>query len=267
MRRGLLSDVHGVLYTHPRAIPGSAEGLRRLQAAGYPHVFLTNSTQHSKGSILATLHELGFDIPPDRFMTAAEAAGDVLAAHGYRKVGWLCVPELTEDIPGVEPVMPGDGAPEHVDAVLVGDIGRGFTYDVLTRAFRWVHAGAPLVALARNRYFQGPDGRLVLDSGPFVRLLEEAGDTESLVVGKPSREFFHAGLRRLGMDPDEVTMVGDDLHGDVHPAMDLGMRGFLARTGKFREERYRRETRPADHVVADFAEAVDLLLAERAKKD
>jgi HAD superfamily hydrolase (TIGR01458 family) len=236
--------------------------VRRLQTEAYPHVFLTNSTQRSKGWILATLARLGFEVPADRFVTAAEAAGDVLAERGYHRVGWLCVPELAEDIPQVEPVLPGSAA--GVDAVLVGDLGEGFTYEVLTHAFRWLHDGAPLVALARNRYYQGGDGRLVLDSGPFVRLLEEAGETESLVVGKPSPEFFRAGLRRLGLDPAEVTMVGDDLHGDLHPAMDLGMRGIQTRTGKYREDRYARAVRPADRVVANLAEAVDLLLRERA---
>jgi HAD superfamily hydrolase (TIGR01458 family) len=266
MTRGLLSDVHGVLYIHPRALEGSVAAVRRLRDAGYPHVFLTNSTQYAKASILATLHELGFEVPPERFMTAAEAAGDLLAEWGFARVGWLCVPELAEDIPGVEPIPPDASAPDRVDAVLVGDLGAGFTYEVLTQAFRWLHEGAPLVALARNRYYQGPDGRLVLDCGPFVRLLEEAGDTTALVAGKPSLEFFRAGLRRLGLAAADVAMVGDDLHGDLHPAMDLGMRALQVRTGKFREDRYARESRPADHLVRDLAEAVNLLLDEQGRK-
>jgi len=257
MIEGLLSDVHGVLYTYPHAIAGSVEAVRRLEAADFPHLFLTNSTQHSKSWVLGTLRDLGFSIPASRMMTAAEAAGDVLLAKGYRRIGWLCVQEIAEDIPEVEAVPPtGD---ERVDAVLVGDMGDGFTYDVLNRAFRWLHDGAALIALARNRYYQGPDG-LVLDSGPYVRLLEDAAETRALIIGKPSPDFFRAGLRRLGLPPERAAMVGDDLDGDILPAMALGMRGILAMTGKFRRERYRAAAAGADELVPDLAALVETLL-------
>ncbi len=261
MIKGLLSDVHGVLYTHPNAIDGSVEAVRRLRRAGFPHLFLTNSTLYPRSRILRTLRELGFEIDDDRFLTAAQMAGDLLAERGCRRVGWLCVPELAEDLPGVEPVLPQAPAGEPVDAVLVGDLGDGFTPDTLTRAFHWLHDGAVLVALALNRYYQGPDG-LVLDCGPFVKLLEYAGETEALVVGKPSLDFFRAGVRRLGLSPGEVAMVGDDLWGDVVPAMDAGLTGIQVRTGKYREERYAASPRQADRVVADLAEAVDRILGQ-----
>jgi HAD superfamily hydrolase (TIGR01458 family) len=259
MIRGLLSDVHGVLYTYPHAIPGSVEAVRRLRRAGFPHLFLTNSTLYPRSWILGTLRDLGFEIDDDEFLTAAQVAGDLLAARGYRRVGWLCVPDLAEDLPDLVPVLPEASADGHVDAVLVGDLGDGFTPAVLTRAFHWLHDGAALVALALNRYYQGPDG-LVLDCGPFVKLLEYAAETEALVVGKPSLEFFRAGVRRLGLSPGEVAMVGDDLLGDVLPAMDAGLTGIQARTGKYREDRYAASERKADRVVADLAEAVELVL-------
>ncbi len=261
MIQGLLSDVHGVLYTHPSAIAGSVDAVRRLRRAGFPHLFLTNSTLFSRSAILATLKDLGFEIDDDRFLTAAQVAGDLLRERGYRRIGWLCVPELAGDLPEAEPVFPWTAAPGPVDAVLVGDLGRRFSYDVLTRAFRWLHRGAALVALAGNRYYQGPDG-LVLDSGPFVKLLEEAAEVRAVMVGKPSPAFFRAGLRRLGVEPGEAVMVGDDLDGDVLPAMGIGMEGWLARTGKFRAGRYEASELKATRVVDDLAHAVRILLGE-----
>jgi len=257
--RALLSDVHGVLYIHPDPVPGSVAAVDRLERAGIPHLFLTNSTQRDKAWILRSLREGGFRIPPERLLTAAESAGAHLAERGLSRVGWLCAESLRSDIPQVTPVFPGPGPPERVDAVLVGDLEENFTFETLNRGFRWLMEGAELVALARTRYYRAADG-LRLDCGPYVALLEEAAGVRAQVVGKPSPAFFRAALARLGAEPSAAAMVGDDLHGDVLPAMDLGLLGILVRTGKFRADHYREESRKADRLVADLAEAVELLL-------
>ena len=260
MIEGLLSDVHGVLYVYPRAIPGSVDAVNRLGKAGFPHLFLTNSSQHPKSWILQSLDEAGFKIDPAHVLTAVEAAGEYLRAGGLRRIGWLCVPDLTEDLGDLEVVSPLGAGKDRVDAVLVGDMGTGFTYEVLNQAFRWLHDGARLIAIARNRAYESQEG-LVLDSGPFVTLLEEAAEVEAFVAGKPSESFFRTALGHLGLSPSSVAMVGDDLEADVLPAMKLGMEGILVRTGKFREHRYRVASAEADRLADDLAEVVTSLLA------
>jgi ribonucleotide monophosphatase NagD (HAD superfamily) len=79
------------------------------------------------------------------------------------------------------------------------------------------------------------------------------------VVGKPSVEFFRTGLRRLGLRAEEVAMVGDDLAGDVIPAMEAGLRGVLVRTGKYRDRDAAAAAR-ANLVAGDLAEVVDRCL-------
>ena len=252
---GVLSDVHGVLYVHPDPIPGSADAVARLRASGLPFRFLTNSTQFPKRHILATLADCGIELDPHELLTSPEAAGAALREAGHRRVGWLATPALAEDLPDAEPVFPGDAGGDRVDAVLVGDLGDDFTYATLNRAFRWIHDGAALVALARNRYYQTAAG-LVLDSGPFVRLLEEATGVEATVTGKPAPGFFHAGLAALGTEAGDTVMIGDDLEFDVLPAMDLGLTGILVRTGKYREEVFARAPRRPDRVASDLGEAL-----------
>ena len=55
-------------------------------------------------------------------------------------------------------------------------------------------------------------------------------------VGKPAPEGFLSAAGRLGVDPDEMHMVGDDLNNDVLAAQVVGMTGVLVRTGKFRQD-------------------------------
>src|SRR3546814_1002729 len=60
-----------------------------------------------------------------------------------------------------------------------------FPYTTLFRS------GAPLYALAANRYFEDDDG-LSLDAGGFVAALEYASGIKAELFGKPAPGFFQA---------------------------------------------------------------------------
>ena len=120
----------------------------------------------------------------------------------------LVAEDLREDLAELE-----EGGGE-VDAVVMGDLGEGFTYEVLNEAFRKVRAGAELIALQKNRYWETAEG-LSLDAGPFVAAVEYAADREAVVVGKPSEAFFELALSDLGVKPAAAAMVGDDVEADV----------------------------------------------------
>ena len=56
----------------------------------------------------------------------------------------------------------------------------------------------------------------------------------TVIVGKPSQEFFAAAL--ADMELEQAVMVGDDVEADVGGAMAAGLAGVLVRTGKFRQD-------------------------------
>jgi HAD superfamily hydrolase (TIGR01458 family) len=122
---------------------------------------------------------------------------------------------------------------ETPNAVVVGDAADRFTYGRLNAAFRLLLVGAPLLAIASNRYFKDFDG-LSLDAGPFIAALEYAAQVEANVFGKPAPAFFDAVLADLGAAPDETVMIGDDVEADVNGALAVGLQAILVRTGKYR---------------------------------
>src|SRR3546814_5202652 len=123
-----------------------------------------------------------------------------------------------------------------------------FPYTTLFRS------GAPLYALAANRYFEDDDG-LSLDAGGFVAALEYASGIKAELFGKPAPGFFQAALDGLQCRAEEAVMVGDDVEADVHGALALRMGGMLLRTGKFRVEDPARLA-SGGVVVADIGAAV-----------
>jgi len=246
--RDVLLDIGGVLYVGDQPIDGAHEALQRLRAAAPDLRFITNTTSSPKRGVLGKLARMGFAIAPEELFTPAAAARDWLAARGLTP--WLLVAEpLLEDFPD------HGGAP---DAVVIGDAGPGFTYDALNQAFRLIMDGAPLIALAKNRYFMQPDG-LTLDAGAFVAALEYAAGVEATVLGKPAPDFFAAALASIGCPADQAVMIGDDWESDVNGAMEAGICGILVKTGKY-SVGDEVKLKPGALVAPDIAGAVELIV-------
>lgn len=252
MIRGVVLDISGVLHEGDHAVPGAVEALRKLERAGLPVRYLTNSTRNPKRKVVAKLAAMGFPVTPAEVLTPAEAACDWLRREGYAP-HLLAHPDLEEDFAD----LPGGDR----TAVVVGDAGPSFTYERMNAAFRELARGAPFLALAANRVFRDADGELLLDAGAFVRALEYSNGTEARLFGKPAPAFFHAAAQGMNCDPGEVVMIGDDAESDVAGALKAGLgAAFLVRTGKYRSGDEARFAPRPTAVVADVAEAVEVVL-------
>lgn len=248
--RGVLLDIAGVMYEGSAAIPGAHAALAALRQAGLPLRCVTNTSRQPKRMLRETLCELGFDIPEAEIFTATQALVAHLRAHGLRPL-LLVHPALDEEFAGLRQ---GD-----FSAVVVGDAAERFTYERLNAAFRLILDGAPLLAIAANRYFRDGDA-MSLDAGPFVMALEYAARTRALLFGKPAPEFFHAVLADLNLVPEEAVMIGDDVEADVNGALAVGLPAILVRTGKYRQGDENRMT-AGGLCLKDLSEAADSLLA------
>ena len=118
---------------------------------------------------------------------------------------------------------------------LLGDLGEGWDFPTLNRAFRLLMQSPPpaLIALGMTRYWRAPDG-LRLDVGAFVSALEFASGVTPVVLGKPAAAFYETALGLLGCRAGEAVMIGDDIRGDIGGALAAGLDAVLVRTGKFR---------------------------------
>jgi ribonucleotide monophosphatase NagD (HAD superfamily) len=132
----------------------------------------------------------------------------------------------------------------------------------LQEAFGFLLDGAELVALSRDRYWL-KGNRLVLDAGPFVAALEYASSRTAKVTGKPTKQFYDAAVKSLGLPPEtspgDIAMIGDDVWSDVRGAQEAGYQGWLVRTGKFRGEQLSESGVVPDRVLASVAEMVEVL--------
>jgi HAD superfamily hydrolase (TIGR01458 family) len=225
---GVVLDMEGVLHVDWRPLPGAAEAVKRLRAAGLELAILTNTTGRARDDIAGRLAGMGIDFPPDRIVTAASAAAEHLrSAHPGAAVHALVEEGAVADLAGLRLV----DDPATADVILLGGPDEGWTYARLNAVFRRLLDGAPLVAMQRNRWWPTASGPS-LDAGMFVRGLEYSANVDATVVGKPSPDIYRRACALLEREPEACMMVGDDLESDLPPAAGIGMRTCLVRTGK-----------------------------------
>lgn len=227
---GLLVDVDGVLTVSWEPLPGAPEAFAALRARRVPIRLATNTTTMTRADVAAILHDAGVQVEPDHILTAPTATAAYLRRqHPGARCLLLNEGDLADDLDGVNLVEDGT-----VDVVVVGGAGPAFAYEPVNRAFLALLEGAALVAMHRNLSWRTKNG-MRLDSGAYLAGLSAATGVAPTVVGKPSPEFFAAGLEALGLPAAEVAMIGDDVHNDVLAAQAVGMTGVLVCTGKYGE--------------------------------
>lgn len=250
-----LIDLDGVLYTGATPIPGGAETLTLLDQLGYRVVFLSNTTQRSRGSVQAKLQSMGITVDRSSIFTPPVAAVAMIEEQGGGRCRLFTTGDVHHDFvsPAIEIASSG-----RVDYVVIGDAGDRWTTALLTDAFRCVQDGARLLALEKDRYWMGSDG-ICLSAGPFVAAIEYATSTTATVLGKPSFQYFHRALQTLGVSPERAAMIGDDITTDIGGGQQAGLKGILVRTGKYSEEAVQRSGIIPDLLIDSLASLQTML--------
>jgi len=237
---GVLFDIDGVLVTSWKPIPGAAEAARVLADHQIACAYLTNTTTRTRAQIADALADAGIAVSADEVITSAVLTADFVRS---RYPGARCFlvnsGEISEDMAGIDIVnsteFTGPEAPETPDVVLLGGAGPEYSHLTLSWVYDWMAQGVPVVAMHRSTSWTTTDG-LRIDTGLYLIGMEEASGRKVTAVGKPAPAGFLAAAARLGIDPDQMYMVGDDLNKDVLAGQVVGMTGVLVRTGKFRQD-------------------------------
>ncbi|WP_119067541.1 HAD hydrolase-like protein [Rubrobacter indicoceani] len=231
MTAALLIDINGTLTAADEPLAGAIETMARIREAGIPYRYTSNIDSRPRAEVAGWLASLGFPVGEGEVFTPV-----VAAARGLRGLG--CHPLVNKgvlsDLGGVEFEHGQASDGRSAEAVLVGDVREGFTYENLDRAFGHLAAGAGLYALQKNRFRQsGAPGGVSLDTGAFVAALEYASGKTATVFGKPEAAFFDLAVKDLAVERRSVFVVGDDPASDVAGAQAAGLLAVQVKTGKY----------------------------------
>ena len=235
MYSAYLFDLDGTIYLGDMLLPGAAETIAGLRAAGKRTIFLSNNPTKTRQQYAAKLSGLGIPTTVDDVVTSSLVL-----------VQWLlhAAPQARLFVVGEEPLKQELRAArfqlsEEAGAIdiVVASFDRTFVYHKLQVAFDAIRAGARLVATNPDRYCPTPRGGEP-DAAAIIAAIEACtGAKCDPIVGKPSPIMVSTILALLDLPPDRCIMVGDRLETDIKMGIDAGMATCLVLTGDATREK------------------------------
>jgi len=230
-----LTDMDGVIVRGNTLIPGAAEFLQRLRTQGIPFLILTNNSQYTQRDLQVRLAYMGLDVPPESIFTSALATAQFL--HSQRPGGRaFAIGEsgLTTALHDIGYILT-DQQPEYV---VLGET-TAYSFDRITRAIRFVNAGARFIAT--NPDVMGPgEGGIVPATGAVAALISAATGIKPYFIGKPNPLMMRTALRTLDAHSEDSVMIGDRMDTDIIAGLESGLRTILVLTGVTRPEQVER---------------------------
>ncbi len=271
--RGVMFDIDGCLILSDgpsgmggRVLPGAREAIELVRNSGRSLAVFTNGSGQTPRQIAESLRELGLDIRDHEVLTPAVVAAETMQSlyqrlpllifgglglhHDFEQRG-LNVVDLDRALAG-EPV--------NAAAVVIGwdtEFGR----DKLQVAAEAVLAGAAIYCTSDAPSFASAHHLNVGVSGFIATGLSHVTGRSYRVLGKPSPEAMQTLAQRLGVSPEEVLVIGDDLILECSMARASGALSFLVTTGT--NSLADADAAPAEHkpdvVVDSMSEFVEVL--------
>ena len=229
-------DGYGVINVGPEPIPGIADTVRALRAAGRSVMVLTNGAGRPSRCTARRYAGWGLDIAADRVVSSRDALEAALAARPRPGLwGVVARPDSRLDTLPVETaLLEDDEAPYRRAAGFIILRSEHWTlarYTLLADALR--ETPRPVLVANPDVSAPYPDRRYSAEPGYWALRLEAETGIRCEPYGKPFAPAFELALSRLGRAAarrERVAMVGDGLYTDVLGGLAAGL-GTVLVTG------------------------------------
>ena len=226
--KGILCDIAGTIEFKKKPIEGAIDTINFLRNKGVKIVFLTNTDSRTPAAIYKLLKNYGFTVEPQDIFTPIVAIKEFLKNEPEKSVYFLTTTDVKEVFSSFKQIS----SDEQPDIVVMGDFSDDWRVERLDQVFKYVLNGATLIGTQGNRFYLDNGGNPCIDTGAFIRMIGNAAQKPYSILGKPSKEYFHLALSKIGLKPDEVIILGDDIESDIKGGNNAGIRSIMVKTGK-----------------------------------
>jgi NagD protein len=246
-----LTDMDGVLVRESHAIPGAAEFIGALRAAGTPFLVLTNNSIYTRRDLAARLKLGGLDIPEDHIWTSANATARFLDDQRPRGSAFV-IGEA-----GLTTALHEIGYTQterDPDYVVLGET-RTYSFERITMAIRLIERGARFIATNPDPTGPSPEGSLPA-TGSVAALITQATGVQPYFIGKPNPLMMRTALNKVGAHSETAAMIGDRMDTDVLSGLESGLQTILVLSGVATLEDIERHPFRPTRVIESIADLV-----------
>ena len=220
-------DLDGTIYLGGQLIPGAMDFLSRCQDKGVKRFFLSNNSSRSVSQYLKKLAAFGIQATEEDVLLSTHDLLSWLKNAGVFQT-WLVGTEGMREMLEQQGIATNSPNPQYV--VLGYDTE--ISYQKISQASIFLHAGIPLVASHPDMVCPSPDGGLP-DVGAYLAMFKATtGKEPEHITGKPNAGMILHKIEELGLKPERCAMVGDRLYTDSAMANRAGGVGVLVVSGE-----------------------------------
>lgn len=248
-------DLDGTIYLGGELIEGALDFLKRCDEKGVKRYFLSNNSSRSVKQYVKKLQAFGIPAEEDEVLLSTHDLLSWLGVNNITKT-WLIGTEGMREMLEEKGIETKSKDPQYV--VLGYDTE--ISYDKISQASVFMHAGVPLVASHPDMVCPSPDGGLP-DVGAYLAMLKvTTGVDPEHISGKPNAGMILHKIEALGLDPARCAMVGDRLYTDLAMATRAGCVGVLVLSGEATMDDVNGLEQGAEQQPTVIVESVDELL-------
>ncbi|MDT2795079.1 MULTISPECIES: TIGR01457 family HAD-type hydrolase [Enterococcus] len=225
--KGYLIDLDGTIYRGTEAIPAGKRFVEELQQRELPFLFVTNNTTKSPATVAKRLaDEFDIHVAAETVYTASLATIDFMQTDGKGKKVFVIGESGLIDLileAGFE------WEEENPDYVVVG-LDNYLTYEKVVKATLAIQKGATFIGTNPDKNIPTERG-LLPGAGSVVSFVETATQTTPIYIGKPEAIIMDKAVEILGLQKEEVIMVGDNYETDIQAGIQNGIDTLLVLSG------------------------------------
>lgn len=221
-------DVQGTLISDSDKSPidGSIAFIEHLNKNKIPYMIITNNTKKASKLFFDSLVKKGFDIDFNSYLDPLmileeQVPKEAVAAYGSDEFLELLV-KLGYSLDYQKP-----------KSVLIA-IKEDFNANEYAQMIDFLLNGSKLVGMHETSIY-AKNSKRYPGVGAILKMLEFATSVNYEVVGKPSVAFYTLALEKIKAKSfSEITIISDDVKGDLGGAKELGMRTIFVTSGKYK---------------------------------
>ena len=221
---GIVFDCDGTLYHGAEPIDHAVGFVNRLvDELGIKVMYYTNRAYRTPEEVATVLSGMGFPATPAQILTGGTVTANELQGRTAFCIGSPPLKTALEER-GVSLTA------SEADFVVVG-----YTEDIkgvdLTTAIQLIcHHNAEFVATNQDAYIF-ENGKRVHENGPLLAAVREAVGREPIIYGKPHQAGIRMARRTMGLEQNQMMLVGDNLETDIQCGICAGIDTVLLLTG------------------------------------
>lgn len=254
-------DVQGTLISDADKSPirGSIEFIQRLNQKNIPYMIVTNNTKKGSKDFYNYLQSIGFNFGFEHYLDPLMLLENRVSKEGVAAYG---APQFLQTLESMGYILDY----ENPKTVLVA-IKEDFNAEEYAQMIDFILNGAKLVGMHETSIYAKNNKRYP-GVGAVLKLLQFATSCEYSVVGKPSVAFYDEALKALQLQDkdatyEKITMISDDVKGDLGGIKEMGSRAIFVTSGKYKSAQeivpFLDDMYKPDAVFADMQEIMENL--------